>query len=173
MTKISISLKQIISNQAVLYKVDRCLARYSPRLNRPTQLADQNIRISAICRPKLALLGPKNADFGPKIQFFWYHVTPIFGLRWTQLNGIITCPHHEVTLDNFGFLVGSHLTAWWAVIRPHMAKMVLLGAKNPVFWPEINFLETLSNIFDTIMAGHEKHNFFVLIQSQGGPRGGC
>ena len=55
------------------YKVDRCLARYSPRLNRPTQLANQNIRISAICRPKLALLGPKNADFGPKIQFFWYH----------------------------------------------------------------------------------------------------
>merc|ERR1712212_631826 len=85
-------------------------------------------------------LGPKNADFGPKIQLFWYHVTPIFGLRWTQLNRIITCPHHEVTLDNFGFLVGAHSTAWWAVIRPFMAKMVLLGAKmhffgqKTIFW---------------------------------------
>jgi len=36
-----------------------------------------------------------------------------------------------------------------------------------LFWPKINFLETLSNIFDTIMAGHKKHNFFVLIPDSG------
>ena len=83
-----------------------------------------------------------------------------------------TCPHHEVTLDNFGFLVGAHSTAWWAVIRPYMAKMVRLGARNPVFWPKINFLETSSKFFDAIMAGHQKDNFFVLTASHGGPRGG-
>ena len=53
-----------------------------------------------------------------------------------------------------------------------MAKMVLLGAKNPVFWPKINFLETSSKFFDAIMAGHKKDNFFVLTASHGGPRGG-
>ena len=70
--------------------------------------------------------------FGPKICIFlrYAHVSLIFGLRWTQPNGIITCPHHEVTLDNFGFLVGSHLTAWWAVIRPHMAKIWPGGRKT-------------------------------------------
>ena len=74
------------------------------------------------------------------IFLLYAHVTPIFGLRWTQLNGIITCPHHEVTLDNFGFLVGAHSTAWWAVIRPYMAKMVLLGAKNAVVLAKSQFL---------------------------------
>ena len=106
------------------------------------------------------------------IFLLYTHATPIFGLRWTQLNGIITCPHHEVTLDNFGFLVGAHSTAWWAVIRPYIAKMVRLGAKNPVFWPKINFLETSSKFFDAIMAGHQKDNFFVLTLMHGGPRGG-
>ena len=106
------------------------------------------------------------------IFLLFTHATPIFGLRWTQLNGIITCPHHEVTLDNFGFLVGAHSTVWWAVTRPQMAEGAFWGPKMQLFWPKIYFLETLSNIFDTIMAGHEKHNFFVLIQSQGGPRGG-
>ena len=38
-----------------------------------------------------------------------------------------------IQLDNFGFLVGAHSTAWRAVIRPQMAKMVLLEAKNAVF----------------------------------------
>ena len=45
-------------------------------------------------------------------------------------------------------------------------------AKNAVFWPEINFLETSSKFFDAIMAGHQKDNFFVLTASHGGPRGG-
>ena len=53
-----------------------------------------------------------------------------------------------------------------------MAKMVLLGAKNPFFWPEINFLEASSNCLDAIMAGHKEDNFFVLTASHGGPRGG-
>lgn len=101
-------------------------------LNRPTQLADQNIRISTICGPKLALLGPKNADFGPKIQFFWYHVTLIFGLRWTQLWDHNIYPHHEVTLDNFGFLVDAHSTAWWAVKWPHMGQ-ILQDGENGCF----------------------------------------
>ena len=112
------------------------------------------------------------AQVGYAFFLLYAHATTIFGLRWTQLNGIITCPHHEVTLDNFGFLVGAHSTAWWAVIRPYMAKMVLLGAKNAFFWPKINFLETSSKFFDAIMAGHQKDNFFVLTSWHGGPQGG-
>ena len=64
----------IVTNAAIKFKqynkVDRCLARYSPRRNRPTQLADQNIRISAICRPKLALSGPKMQILGQKFNSF-------------------------------------------------------------------------------------------------------
>ena len=44
--------------------------------------------------------------FGPKICFFY--ATPIkspsFRVRRTRLNGIISPPHHEVSLDNFSFL---------------------------------------------------------------------
>ena len=65
--------------------------------------------------------------------------SPLFGLQWTQLNGIITCPHHEVIVDNFGLPVGAHSNAWRAVIRPQMAERVLLGAKNAVFWPNLNY----------------------------------
>ena len=53
-----------------------------------------------------------------------------------------------------------------------MAERVLLGAKNAVFRPNLDYLETSSNIFDAIMAGHKKDNFFLLTASHGGPRGG-
>ena len=43
----------------------------------------------------------------------------IFG---PNIDGIITSPHPEVTLDTFGFLVGAHSTAWRAVIRPQWPK---------------------------------------------------
>ena len=43
---------------------------------------------------------------------------PFFGLRRTQLNGIITSPHPEVTLDKFGFPVGGRPAARRVVFRP-------------------------------------------------------
>ena len=45
-------------------------------------------------------------------------ITTIFGLRRTRLNGIITSPYQEATLETFDFLVGAHLAAWRAVFWP-------------------------------------------------------
>ena len=60
------------------------------------------------------------AHFRPKNLFFLRYtpITPLFGLGRTRLNGIITSPHPEVTLDNFGFLVGGCSAARRAVFRP-------------------------------------------------------
>ena len=50
--------------------------------------------------------------------------------------------------------------------------MALFGPKSAVFWPEIHFLCTSSNVFVTIMTGHQKDNIFVLIMLQGKLLGG-
>ena len=93
---------------------------------------------------------------------------PIFGLTRTQLNGIITSPYPEATLDTFGFPVGAHLSAWRAVFWPWLPKKALFEAKNAVFWTEIHFSETSSKFFVTIMTGHQNDNLFVLTVLQGG-----
>ena len=51
--------------------------------------------------------------FGPKIFIFlrFTHIIVIFGVRKIRLNGIISPPYPEVTLDNFGFPVGGRLAA--------------------------------------------------------------
>ena len=78
------------------------------------------------------------------LKFCIFYATPMkppfFLLGRTQLNGIISPPYPEVTLDNFSFLVGGLLAAWQAVSWPRLPKEALLGSKNAVFWPEINFL---------------------------------
>ena len=109
-------------------------------------------------------------NFCPQICFFlrYTHVTPFFGLRRTQLNGIITSPYPEATLDTFGFPVGAHLAARRAVLWPRLPKRALFEAKKAVFWTEIIFLETSSNFFITIMMGHKNNNFFVLTVLQDG-----
>ena len=73
--------------------------------------------------------------FGPKICIFlrYAHVAPIFGLRLTQLNGIITSPHHEVTLDNFGFPVGGRSAARRAVFRPPGRILAIFGGGHDAF----------------------------------------
>ena len=48
-----------------------------------------------------------------------------------------------------------------------------MGAKNADFGPQIHFFEAPSKIFGTIVAGHQKHNFFVLTALHGGLLGGC
>ena len=60
-------------------------------------------------------------NFGPKICFFFLryaHVTHFFGLRQTRLNGFISSPYPEVTLDTFGFPVGARSAARRAVFWP-------------------------------------------------------
>ena len=64
---------------------------------------------------------------------------PFFRLGRSRLNGIISPPYPEVTLDIFGFLVDGLLAAWRAVSWPRLPKVALLGSKNAVFWPETNF----------------------------------
>ena len=91
------------------------------------------------CRHKKLDLGPKNCIFwavlGLKIRFFlrYANLTPLFRLRRTRLNGIITSPCPEVTLDTFGFPVGARSAARRAVFWHRLPKMVLFGAKNAVF----------------------------------------
>ena len=83
------------------------------------------------------------AVLGLKIRFFlrYANLTPLFRLRRTRLNGIITSPCPEVTLDTFGFPVGARSAARRAVFWHRLPKMVLFGAKNAVFFgPKSIFL---------------------------------
>ena len=64
---------------------------------------------------------------------------PFFRLGRSRLNGIISPPYPEVTLDTFSFLVGGRLAAWRAVSWPRLPKVALLGSKNAVFGPKTFF----------------------------------
>ena len=88
------------------------------------------------------ILGQKTAFLAQNSAFFYATPMkpPFFWLRRTQINWIISPPYPEVTLDIFGFLVGSGLATWQAVSWPQLPKVALLGSKNAVFWSEINFL---------------------------------
>ena len=87
------------------------------------------------------ILGRKTAFLARKSAFFY--ATPIqppfFGVRQIQPNGIITPPHPEVTLDNFGFPVGGRLAARRAVSWPRLSKVGLFGPKSAVFGPKSFF----------------------------------
>ena len=154
--------------------------------------------------PKVALLGSRNAVFGPKAFFcgqpckgfnrkmlsFWcpvmmvtknlddfrkkwisgqktaflarnsafFYATPMkppfFGVRRTRLNGIISPPYPEVTLDTFGFPVGGRFAVRRAFFRHRLPKVALFGPKSAVFDPKSIFLCTSSNLFVTIMTIH-------------------
>ena len=92
---------------------------------------------------------------------------PFFRVRRSRLNGIISPPYPEVTLDTFGFPVGGRLAARRTVSWPRLPKVALSGPKNAVFWPEIIFLCPASKKIVTIIAGHLKDNLFVLTALQG------
>ena len=91
--------------------------------------------------------------FGPKICIFlrYTYEPPIFSGQTDRTGPIISPPYPEVTLDNFGFPVCGRLAAQRAVLWPQWPKMALFGPKSDVFWPEIMFLWTASNLFVTIM----------------------
>ena len=74
---------------------------------------------------------------------------PFFQLKRSRLNGIISPPYPEVTLDTFSFLVGGCLAAWRAVSWPRLPKVTLLGSKNAVFGPKPFFCEQPCNGVNT------------------------
>ena len=65
-------------------------------------------------------------NFGPKMQFFGPK-PPFFRVVRTRLNGIISPPYPEATLDNFGFPVGGRLAARRAVFRPPGRNLAIFG----------------------------------------------
>ena len=72
------------------------------------------------------------AVLGLKIRFFlrYANLTPLVRLRRTRLNGIITSPCPEVTLDNFNFPVGARSAAHRAVFWHQLQKMALFWLKT-------------------------------------------
>ena len=86
-------------------------------------------------------MGQKTA-FSARNSAFFYATPmkpPFFRLGRSRLNGIISPPYPEVTLDTFSFLVGGCLAAWRAVSWPRLPKVALLGSKNAVFGPKTFF----------------------------------
>merc|ERR1711947_2871 len=90
------------------------------------------------------ILGQKTAFSAQNSAFFYATPMkpPFFRLKRSRLNGIISPPYPEVTLDTFGFPVGGRLAAWRAVSWPRLPKVALLGSKNAVFGPKPFFLWT-------------------------------
>ena len=84
------------------------------------------------------ILGQKTAFSAQNSAFFYATPMkpPFFRLGRSRLNGIISPPYPEVTLDTFSFLVGGCLAAWRAVSWPQLPKVALLGSKNDVFCPK-------------------------------------
>ena len=81
------------------------------------------------------ILGQKTAFLARNSAFFYATPMkpPFFQLKRSRLNGIISPPYPEVTLDTFSFPVGGRLAAWLAVSWPRLPKVALLGSKNAVF----------------------------------------
>merc|ERR1712024_229320 len=84
------------------------------------------------------ILGQKTA-FSARNSAFFYATPmkpPFFQLIRSRLNGIISPPYPEVTLDTFGFPVGGRLATGRAVSWPRLPKVALLGSENAIFRPK-------------------------------------
>ena len=80
------------------------------------------------------ILGQKTA-FSARNSAFFYATPmkpPIFRVVRTRLNGIITSPYLEVTLDTFGFRVGAHSAVRQAVVWPQLPKITIFGPKTHI-----------------------------------------
>ena len=86
--------------------------------------------------------GPKMQFFGPKPPFFW--------VVRTRLNGIISPPSPEATLDNFGFPVGGRLAARRAVFRPPGRNLAISGHSPNTYISTPNFETYLTKLVGTI-----------------------
>merc|ERR1712218_53207 len=96
--------------------------------------------------------GPKNCIFGPKICIFYTTLMkpPFFRVRRSRLNGIISPPYPEVTLDNFGFPVGGRLAARRAVFRPPGRILAFFGSGRNHYISTPNFEAYLTKLVGTI-----------------------
>ena len=82
---------------------------------------------------KIQICGGTVGQFWPLGCRIFYAIPikpPFFRLRRTWLNGSISPPYPEVTLDNFSFPVDSHLAARLVVLWPPMAKVTIDKVKN-------------------------------------------
>ena len=77
----------------------------------------------------MGVSGQKTAFSAQNSAFFYATPMkpPFFRVRRSRLNGIISPPYPEVTLDNFGFLVGNCLAAWWAIFQPSCRILAIFG----------------------------------------------
>ena len=114
---------------------------------------------------------PKMALFGAKISFFlrYAHITHIFGLRRTRINGIITSPYPEVTLGTFGFPVYARLAARWAVFWPQLPKMALFGAILML----VGFAAQAGALWSTLVVQNGYRKSRLRFLTQFGAVGGC
>ena len=96
--------------------------------------------------------GQKTAFLARNSAFFYATPMkpPFFGVRRTRLNGIISPPYPEVTLDNFGFPVGGRLAARRAVFRPRLPKVALFGSGRVFIASTPNFGPSLTKLVGTI-----------------------
>ena len=162
--KIFIFLKNAVSATPTAERPNGHLPENQSYPELPQDMGDLWSHWVGSVRPeKMGVSGQKTAFSAQNSAFFY--ATPIkppfFRLRRSRLNGIISPPYPEVTLDTFGFPVGGRLAARRTVSWPRLPKVALSGPQNAVFWPEIIFLCPASKKIVTIIAGHLKDNLFV------------
>ena len=97
-------------------------------------------------------------NFGPKMQFFGPK-PPFFRVVRTRLNGIISPPYPEATLDNFGFPVGGRLAARRAVFRPPGRNLAISGHSPNTYISTPNFETYLTKLVGTIRVTKKMTNF--------------
>ena len=110
------------------------------------------------------ILGQKTA-FSARNSAFFYATPmkpPFFQLKRPRLNGIISPPYPEVTLDTFSFPVGGRLAGWRPVSWPRLPKVALLGSKNAVFGPK--------PFFWTPVQRSQQKNVVFLVSGHGGDK---
>ena len=88
-------------------------------------------------------------NFGPKMQFFGPK-PPFFRVVRTRLDGIISPPYPEATLDNFGFPVGDRLAARRAVFWPPGRILAVFGVGGLYYISTPNFEMYLTKLVGTI-----------------------
>ena len=102
--------------------------------------------------------GPRAGRRGPILarnSAFFYATPmkpPFFRVVRTRLNGIISPPYPEATLDNFGFPVGGRLAARRAVFRPPGRNLAISGHSPVSIISTLNFGPRSTKLGGTIRA---------------------
>ena len=107
------------------------------------------------------ILGQKTA-FSARNSAFFYATPmkpPFFQLKRSRLNGIISPPYPEVTLDTFGFPVGGRLAARRAVFRPPGRILAVFGGGRNSYISTPNFEAYLTKLVGTIRVTKKMTNF--------------